>query len=59
MLRPVGDAWLNYLLMCAGIGAPGTLPEIARGYFTTRAPERSRRLWSASVTYDIGPGVDL
>ena len=40
-LRPVGDAWLNYLLMCAGIGAPGTLPEIARGYFGDKsAPER-------------------
>jgi hypothetical protein len=30
-VRPVGTAWLNYLLMCAGIGAPGTLPEILRG----------------------------
>jgi hypothetical protein len=41
MVRPVFDAWLNYLAMCAGIAAPGTLPEILRGYFGDRsAPER-------------------
>ena len=32
-LRPVATAWLNYNAMCAGIGAPGTLREILRGYF--------------------------
>ncbi|KAL7518481.1 hypothetical protein ACHAWF_000193, partial [Thalassiosira exigua] len=32
-LRPAATAWLNYLAMCAGIGAPGTLREILRGYF--------------------------
>lgn len=32
-LRTVGRAWLNYLAMCAGLGAKGTLREILRGYF--------------------------
>ena len=94
-LRPVFDAWLNYLAMCAraptaiahhhahggpavlplvpprvtadgrrggrcaGIAAPGTLPEIARGYFGDRAaPERLAP--DAVVTAGpvvIGPGV--
>ncbi|MEE3719562.1 peroxiredoxin-like family protein [Tumidithrix elongata RA019] len=26
------NAWLNLLLMCAGIGSPGTLAEVLRGY---------------------------
>mmetsp|Transcript_4197 Transcript_4197/g.8662 ORF Transcript_4197/g.8662 Transcript_4197/m.8662 type:complete len:526 (+) Transcript_4197:144-1721(+) len=40
-LRPVATAWWNYLAMCAGIGAPGTLREILRGYFGDVAgPER-------------------
>lgn len=26
------NAWLNLLLMCAGIGSPGTLSEVFRGY---------------------------
>lgn len=26
------NAWLNFLLMCAGIGSPGTLKEVFRGY---------------------------
>jgi len=58
-LRPVGDAWLNYLAMCAGIGAPGTLAEIFRGYIGDRsAPERLAS--DAVVTAGpvvIGPGV--
>ncbi|NJN23945.1 MAG: hypothetical protein HC810_05560 [Acaryochloridaceae cyanobacterium RL_2_7] len=29
---PQGNAWLNLLLMCAGIGSPGTLKEVLRGY---------------------------
>jgi AhpC/TSA antioxidant enzyme len=28
----VQNAWLNLLLMCAGIGSPGTLAEVLRGY---------------------------
>lgn len=26
------NAWLNFLLMCAGFGSPGTLKEVFRGY---------------------------
>ena len=37
------QAWLKYNAMCAGIGAPGTLAEILRGYFgDVSAPERFR-----------------
>lgn len=36
----VARSWLNYMAMCAGIAAPGTLREILRGYFGDRnAPE--------------------
>ena len=31
-LQPSQNAWLNLLLMCAGIGSPGTLAEVFRGY---------------------------
>ena len=59
LLRPHFNAWLNYLAMCAGIAAPGTLPEIARGYFGDRsAPERFAA--DALVTagpVKLGPGV--
>jgi len=59
MLRPVARAWLNYLAMCAGIGAPGTLREILRGYFgDKKAPERFRDddvVKAGFIT--IGPGV--
>ncbi|WP_414552882.1 peroxiredoxin-like family protein [Anabaena sp. CCY 0017] len=27
-----GKAWLNLMLMCAGVGSPGTLKEVFRGY---------------------------
>ena len=58
-LRPAAEAWLNYNAMCAGIGAPGTLPEILRGYLGDRtAPERFRDgdvVEAGFVT--IGPGV--
>ena len=30
-------AWLNLLLMCAGIGSPGTLSEVFRGYLGDRS----------------------
>jgi hypothetical protein len=30
------NAWLNLLLMCAGIGSPGTLSEVFRGYVGDR-----------------------
>ncbi|KAG7346688.1 AhpC/TSA antioxidant enzyme [Nitzschia inconspicua] len=39
----VARAWLNYMAMCAGIAAPGTLAEILRGYLGDKsAPERLR-----------------
>jgi hypothetical protein len=31
-LSTTQTAWLNLLLMCAGIGSPGTLAEVFRGY---------------------------
>lgn len=31
------NAWLNFLLMCAGIGSPGTLKEVFRGYTGDRS----------------------
>jgi hypothetical protein len=37
---PIGP-WANLLLMCAGIGSPGTLQEVLRGYSGDRqAPQR-------------------
>ncbi len=39
-LSPGGKAWVNLLLMCAGIGSPGTLAEVLRGYTGDRtAPQ--------------------
>lgn len=32
LLTPVQNSYLNLLLMCAGIGSPGTLAEVFRGY---------------------------
>jgi hypothetical protein len=32
LLSPTQTAWLNLMLMCAGIGSPGTLAEVFRGY---------------------------
>ena len=59
VVRPLSTSWLNYMAMCAGIGAPGTLPEILRGYFGDRnAPERFRDddiVKAGFIT--IGPGV--
>lgn len=58
-LRSIGKAWLNYLAMCAGISAPGTLQEILRGYFgDISAPERFASddvVKAGFIT--IGPGV--
>ena len=59
LLVPVANSWLNYLAMCAGIGAKGTLREILRGYFGDySAPERFREddvVKAGFIT--IGPGV--
>jgi len=40
-LQVPGGPWPNLLLMCAGIGSPGTLAEVFRGYTGDRsAPQR-------------------
>jgi hypothetical protein len=40
VLSAAQNAWLNLLLMCAGIGSPGTLTEVFRGYRgDRRAPQ--------------------
>ena len=40
-LQGPGGPWPNLLLMCAGIGSPGTLTEVFRGYRGDRsAPQR-------------------
>ncbi|HEY9616162.1 MAG TPA: peroxiredoxin-like family protein [Microcoleaceae cyanobacterium] len=31
-LAPGQNAWFNLILMCAGVGSPGTLKEVLRGY---------------------------
>jgi hypothetical protein len=31
-LSPAQNAWFNLMLMCAGVGSPGTLAEVFRGY---------------------------
>jgi hypothetical protein len=40
-LTVMGGPWPNLLLMCAGVGSPGTLAEVLRGYTGDRqAPQR-------------------
>jgi hypothetical protein len=40
-LQAIGGPWPNLLLMCAGLGSPGTLAEVLRGYTGDRsAPQR-------------------
>ncbi|MEO0376778.1 MAG: peroxiredoxin-like family protein [Cyanobacteria bacterium P01_A01_bin.17] len=36
-LKPGQAAWLNLMLMCAGIASPGTLREVLRGYLGDRS----------------------
>lgn len=33
---PMQNAWFNLMLMCAGVGSPGTLSEVLRGYWGDR-----------------------
>lgn len=50
--KEVARSWLNYMAMCAGIAAPGTLPEILRGYLGDKsAPE----MISPEETVRLGP----
>ncbi|HAC64915.1 MAG TPA: hypothetical protein DCF68_15630 [Cyanothece sp. UBA12306] len=37
LLSPGQNAWLNLMLMCAGIGSPKTLAEVFRGYLGDRS----------------------
>ena len=37
ILNDTQQAWVNLLLMCAGIGSPGTLSEVFRGYTGDRS----------------------
>lgn len=40
VFSPGQNAWLNLILMCAGVGSPGTLAEVLRGYLGDRkAPQ--------------------
>lgn len=39
-LRQIGGPWPNLLLICAGIGSPGTLAEVLRGTGDRSAPQR-------------------
>ena len=42
-VKSIARSWLNYMMMCAGVAAPDTLPEIFRGYVGDKnAPERIR-----------------
>jgi AhpC/TSA antioxidant enzyme len=45
-------AWLNLMLMCAGIGSPGTLGEVFRGYLGDR---RAPQLIGAAEEVKAGP----
>jgi AhpC/TSA antioxidant enzyme len=46
------NAWLNLLLMCAGIGSPGTLAEVLRGYTGDR---QAPQLIGADEVVQAGP----
>jgi len=37
LLSNAQNAWLNLMLMCAGIGSPGTIAEVLRGYTGDRS----------------------
>jgi AhpC/TSA antioxidant enzyme len=51
-LQPAQNAWLNLLLMCAGIGSPGTLAEVFRGY---RGDRRAPQLIAETETVKAAP----
>jgi hypothetical protein len=40
LLSTTQTAWLNLMLMCAGIGSPGTLAEVLRGYTGDRKAQQ-------------------
>ncbi len=46
------SAWVNLMLMCAGLGSPGTLAEVLRGYLGDR---RSPQLIAEEEVVKAGP----
>ncbi|WP_017301793.1 peroxiredoxin-like family protein [Nodosilinea nodulosa] len=55
-LNPPQTAWLNLMLMCAGIASPGTLREVLRGYTGDR---RAPQLIDNDDTVKAGPLLPL
>ena len=51
-LRQFGGPWPNLLLMCAGLGSPGTLAEVLRGYTGDRS---APQLLADDETIQAGP----
>ena len=51
-LSSQSSTWVNLLLMCAGIGSPGTLKEVLRGYTGDRS---APQLFDESETLDLEP----
>ena len=51
-LRQFGGPWPNLLLMCAGLGSPGTLMEVLRGYTGDRS---APQLLADDETIQAGP----
>lgn len=51
-LSPAQNAWVNLILMCAGIGSPGTLAEVFRGY---KGDRRAPQLIAEDEVVKAGP----
>jgi hypothetical protein len=51
-LSPRQASWLNLLLMCAGMGSPGTLGEVFRGY---RGDRQAPQLIAPDTVVKAGP----
>jgi hypothetical protein len=51
-LRQFGGPWPNLMLMCAGLGSPGTLAEVLRGYTGDRS---APQLLADDETIQAGP----
>lgn len=51
-LSTAQNAWLNLMLMCAGIGSPGTLAEVFRGY---RGDRQAPQLIADEETVEAAP----
>jgi hypothetical protein len=55
-LKPGQQAWVNLMLMCAGIGSPGTLKEVLRGY---RGDKTAPQLFADEETVKAPPLPEL